>query len=103
MKIDLNRYSVVDEQAAFNALVDEFGEAMKIKFELKMEQGYSGWMDESDSELIPSLIHSLHQHVEKGGDQMIDVGNLAAMLWNLHYIPAAVEFSPTREGEKTAT
>ncbi|KKM74686.1 hypothetical protein LCGC14_1397750, partial [marine sediment metagenome] len=45
MKIDLDRYSVIDEQAAFNALVDRFGEVMKGKFKLKLDQGYSGWMD----------------------------------------------------------
>ena len=97
MKIDLNHYSVVDEQAAFNALVDRFGEEMKEKFRLKMQQGYSGWMDDSDEELIPSLLNSLQQHLQKGGDQMIDVGNLTVMLWNLHYVPSV---NPTREGEK---
>jgi len=100
MKIDLDRYSVIDEQAAFNALLDRFGEAMKGKFKLKLDQGYSGWMDESNPDLISTLLDSIEIHLAKGGDQMIDVGNLAAMLWNLNYTPVAVELSPTREGKE---
>ena len=55
MKINLDHYAVVDEQAAFNALVDKFADAMKSKFGVKLKQGFSGWMGESDTDLIYTL------------------------------------------------
>ncbi len=96
MKINLDRFSVVDEEAAFNALVDKFGAEMKAKFKLKLDQGKGGWMDESDPDLILELRNSLHEHLAKGGAQMIDVANLAAMLWNLSYLPIAVEIEKNK-------
>ncbi len=96
MKINLDRFSVVDEEAAFNALVDKFGAEMKAKFKLKLDQGKGGWMDESDPDLMSTLLDGIEVHLAKGGNQMVDVGNLAAMLWNLSYLPIAVEIEKNK-------
>lgn len=70
------------EKQALSAMVDAAARAMKNKLHQKRDNGaYSGWDDE---ELLPDLKQSLIKHIEKGfsEENMIDVMNLAAMIWN---------------------
>jgi len=66
-------------------LVAQFGEAMRSKLRKKYEQGYRGWQDTTDPVVLETLRDKLRTHVERyeAGDpkQLVDIGNLTAMLW----------------------
>ena len=66
------------ELNAIDKMVDVFSEAMKAKFRKKYLEGYTGWDDKS---LRIWIEKKLPEHVGKG--DMVDVANLAAMLWNM--------------------
>lgn len=66
------------EIEALDALVDAFAMRMKAKLRQKALAGYTGW---DDPTLRPGILASLRLHVGKG--EMIDVANIAAMLWNM--------------------
>jgi hypothetical protein len=70
------------EVAVLTELVNRFSDKMWHKLIRKLDQGYYGW---DDPFLKKSLQESLIKHIEKGFDaeNMVDVANLAAMLWNL--------------------
>ena len=63
---------------AFDEVVKQFGKQMKAKFRRKFMGGRRGW-DEKDQRQF--LLSSLKRHIEKG--DMVDVANLAAMIWNM--------------------
>jgi len=73
------------EQNALSRLVSEFAEAMRQKLWKKQREGRSGWQDTSDSKVPEILRERLYEHVEayRRGDpkQLVDIANLAAMLW----------------------
>jgi hypothetical protein len=60
-------------------MVDSFAEEVKSKLRSKCLMGYTGW---DNPELQPLLLQKLKEHIEREG-QEIDVGALAAMLWNM--------------------
>ena len=66
------------DQRAFDAVVNKLATAMKAKFRNKFMEGRSGW-DERDAKEF--LLTSLKSHIERG--DMVDVANIAAMIWNL--------------------
>jgi hypothetical protein len=71
------------EEHALDALVDAFAKEMKKKLRQKYwRDGYTGWDDIANLAIIQQ---KLGEHVVRllaGGDQAVDVANLAAMLWN---------------------
>ena len=74
------------ESEELSRLVAEFGEAMRQKLWRKFREGYRGWDDDSDREhVIENLRTKLKDHVRRyeAGDrwQLVDIANLAAMLW----------------------
>src|SRR5688500_8707654 len=71
-------HNLTVELSALNACVDSFAHAMKEKLMRKwMRDGKAGW---DDPEWRDHIRESLTRHVEKG--DMVDVANLAMMLWN---------------------
>jgi hypothetical protein len=69
-------------------LVTQFGEAMRVKLWKKLRAGYQGWNDDSDTEVLENLREKLADHVKRYGDgkdpgQLVDIGNLVAMLWRI--------------------
>jgi len=71
--------------AELSNLVASFSEAMRAKLWKKLGQGFEGWNDETDEHLYEDLEEKLYAHVRrfKEGDttQLVDIANLAAMLW----------------------
>ena len=66
------------EQLALAQLLSSFTDAMASKVMQKVEKGYVGW----DQPQIASVLEQkLTENLQKG--DMIDVANLAMMLWNL--------------------
>lgn len=61
-------------------VVDNFSEEMKKKLREKYSEGFYGWDDPNNKDLIK---HELKIHIEKDGEQYIDIANLSMMLWNL--------------------
>ena len=71
------------EVEALNTLVDSFAAEMKLKLARKFLHGRSGWdSPESKAFLEASLAEHMVRHLETGG-QLVDIGNIAAMLWNI--------------------
>lgn len=68
------------ETNAFEAVVDQFAEAMKRKFRAKWIEGRSGWDDPANAAGIRA---GMIDHANRGPGQEIDVANMAAMLWNI--------------------
>lgn len=66
---------------ALNELVDSFAEQMKAKLYKKHDEGYTGWDDPS---MLPTLELSLIDHAKK--DDVVDVANIAAMIWRLRSV-----------------
>ncbi len=81
MKVNPVDYLAPDEKTAFRTLLVFFAQALGRKFDEKHEQGRRGWANGSDPDLKRHLLESLRRHVDKG--DMVDVGVLAAMIWNL--------------------
>jgi len=77
----------IAESARLSRLVSYFADAMREKLWKKLNQGYSGWNDDTDPGLHEMLLEKLFEHVDKvkAGDrkQLVDIANLCAMLWNL--------------------
>lgn len=61
-------------------VVDNFSEEMKKKLRMKRYEGFHGWDKPNNKDLIK---HELKKHIEKDGEQYIDIANLSMMLWNL--------------------
>jgi hypothetical protein len=61
-------------------LVDEFASSMKSKLVQKAREGWCGW---DKSENLESIRERLSDHVKRGDLQMIDVANLAMMVWHI--------------------
>lgn len=78
-------WDIKNERDDLSMLVALFGEAMRQKLRQKFEQGYRYWNDTTYSHMVEDLQDKLHSHVEryKKGDpkQLVDIANLAAMLW----------------------
>ena len=66
------------ECEAFDAVVNAFAKKMKAKFRRKFVKGFSGWDNKDEKKY---LVESLRQHAQEY--DMVDVANLAAMIWNL--------------------
>ena len=75
-------HGLFDEDEALRQLVRAVSREMIRKLIEKLYQGWHGW---DDAALLPMLKEKLREHVERGFDRenMIDVMNLAAMIWNL--------------------
>lgn len=66
----------------WNEPVDSFALAMKQKLSVKAAEGFYGWDDPLYKDIIEQ---KLYKHVERqrsGGHQLIDIANLAMMLWH---------------------
>ena len=85
----------VSEVEALSQCVGDFAEAMRRKLWKKLREGYGGWNDDSDPDVIDSLRDKLHEHVkryfgpgsESGSEtdpkQLVDIANLVMMLWRI--------------------
>lgn len=83
------------EKEKLSALIADFGEEMRRRLWFKETVGRNGW-DHKDS--ISKLRASLKEHTEKYGRdknpwRLVDVANIAALLWYL-------ELKPTRRRKK---
>lgn len=72
--------SMTQTMNADSAMVEAFAEAMKTKLARATEKGRGGWND-PDTCSAPFLHDLLREHVVKDNLDMVDVGNLAGMLW----------------------
>jgi len=84
----------IDEQEALQSLVRKFGDAMRSKLKRKYLEGYTDW---DNPALYRILQAKLLDHVARGFDRenMVDIGNLAAMLWNMAgVLPVTPEVKP---------
>jgi len=74
--------SIDPEVAALKKLVSKAAWAMRKKIGHKYEEGWSGW---DDPDMLPVLKRKLVEHVNRdfSEDNMVDVMNLAAMIWNI--------------------
>lgn len=85
----LARYSYPEDEEvqekALNTLVDAFAAEMKAKLLQKMREGYRGWDDHGLSTKLGLGLrnHAQRAIVEEDPEQLVDVANLAAMLWNM--------------------
>lgn len=71
------------ESAALDAMVDAFAAKMKSKLRKQISKGYAGWDDPNANEClrIGLATHVIRQN--KGdGNQLVDIANFCAMLWN---------------------
>lgn len=68
------------ELIAFDHMLNAFVSEMREKFRYKFNQGFRGW---DDPQMLQTVWELLEQHVRRGPAQMIDVGLLSAMVWNL--------------------
>lgn len=74
-------------------MVDAFAAEMKKKLQAKFTEGYEGW---DDPKMLPILKVKLMNHAEKPGQQVVDIANLAAMIWNIETNPSPTS-SPINE------
>ena len=81
------------EVSALQHLVDDFSDAMETKLIEKHHQGYRGWNNPANKDMIAK---SLKEHVERGTDEYVDIANLAAMMWNFERMEAADHIEPIR-------
>lgn len=79
-----------DEERALADLVMRFAETMLTKLLAKKRvHGFSGWRDTSDSGLAEKLWEGMADHIGKWRqkpnrlDQLVDVANYCAFIWNL--------------------
>ncbi len=75
-----NLFSEID---ALDKLVNSFAKEMKKKLKKKYLEGYTGWDNKEDEKLIK---RKLKEHCLKKTDSenMVDIANLVAMLWNMN-------------------
>lgn len=75
---------VDNEIARLDEMVDNFTLAMKFKLHSKVRQGYHGWDREVYQGMIVDKLVSHVRRLDKGDkSQAVDIGNLAAFIWNL--------------------
>ena len=55
----------VDEVEALSHAVADFDEAMRQKLWKKLREGYGGWSDSSDPDLVDTLREKLEDHVAR--------------------------------------
>lgn len=75
-------YSSEEMDIGLEALVKGASEAMLTKLQFRYVDGYHGW---DNINLIQELWDKLEDHIDKGLDRenMVDIMNLAAFLWNM--------------------
>lgn len=71
-------HGIFAQPRAFDAVVNAFNKQMKVKFRKKYLEGRDGWDNRNQKHFIKA---SLKKHISKG--DMVDVANLAAMIWNM--------------------
>ena len=75
----------LNEFEGLSQLVSRFSDAMRARLWEKMHKGYKGWLDDSDVHLVDDVQSRLFASVEKyrAGEvkQLVDIANLAAILW----------------------
>lgn len=84
----IDRDKMEQELEKLSDLAFRFADAMREKLWKKYDEGFRGWDDDSDSSALDELRRKLGVCILKynnGADpsQLVDIGNLSAMLWNL--------------------
>jgi uncharacterized protein YbgA (DUF1722 family) len=79
----------LEEYERLGMLVSRFSEVMRARLYEKVQEGYEGWADHTDPHVVETVQEKLFASVEKyrRGEkkQLVDIANLAAILW-LHQI-----------------
>lgn len=71
---------LVDREALDNAMVDALADAMKAKLARAREKGRGGWENPAECS-VRDLWDMLIEHAHKPNLDMVDVANLAGMVW----------------------
>jgi hypothetical protein len=74
------------EFEGLSQLVSRFSDAMRARLWEKLEQGYEGWADDSRREEVienvrSKLTASVTKYSQGESKQLVDIANLAAILW----------------------
>jgi hypothetical protein len=69
------------EEMALNYLINQFAEQLRERVLSKLREGYTGW-DNPDEVSTRSLEVLLRKNLTPASMDFIDVGVLAAMIWN---------------------
>lgn len=89
MASNLKMVQELDEFEGLAMMVSRFADAMRARLWEKMREGYEGWADDSDVHVVETVREKLFASVDKyrKGEtkQLIDIANLAAILW-LHQV-----------------
>ena len=72
-------HSMFAEHKALDAMIDQFSVALKKKLWKQLMGGWSRW---DDLEMLPAIVENLEGQMEKETYDYIDIGALAAMLYN---------------------
>lgn len=70
--------SKADEVRMLMEATAAFADAMENRLIQKMADGHRGW---DNKESIPHIKELLRKNLQQGNDQLVDVANLAMMLW----------------------
>jgi hypothetical protein len=88
-RVHINILQQLSEFEGLSQLVSRFSDVMRARLWEKMEEGYEGWSDTTDPNLIENVQDSLFRSIEKYKEgetkQLVDIANLAAILW-LHQV-----------------
>ncbi|MEW6614012.1 MAG: hypothetical protein AB1401_00850 [Thermodesulfobacteriota bacterium] len=76
------KYFCEECDIGLDKLIDAVAMEMKKKLRRKHDEGYHGW---DDIHFVQELWEKFEEHVDRGleKDNMIDIMNLAAFLWNM--------------------
>jgi len=69
------------ELLALYRAVDAFAQAMKDKLHDKHTDGWTGWRDMRDAELVDRIVAHLPSMVDPEAWDPVDVANFAAFAW----------------------
>lgn len=81
LNIDFEQEGAEAEANEFANLAYQFADDMVLKFAKKLNESFQGWKSPAFKK---QLLKSLKEHIKKG--DMIDVGIIALMIWNLSKI-----------------
>lgn len=100
MIMKFNKASGGGELVALTKMVDAFANAMKERLEAKLDAGKTGW-DNADNALDYRLRLGQRAYSKDSTDEnLIDIANLAMMVWNLPRPISEVRWSDLAAGDQ---
>ena len=110
-KNPLTMLQELNEYDGLSQLVSRFGDVMRARLWEKLAEGYAGWADNTPDMPRPELnglsyieftrnklIMSLNKYVAGEKAQLVDIANLAAILWIHECLEKAPVFTGTPTG-----